>query len=103
MACKHYEKHAEGYSRIWLGRIIAKSDPSQHNRAEKSILKGIDISKSLKTRPTYAEGYLALGELYTDSGQTEKALENLKKAESMFEKMGMDFHLEKTKEVIKRL
>ncbi|GAF97249.1 unnamed protein product, partial [marine sediment metagenome] len=36
LAQKHHEKAAEGYSRIWLGRIIAKSDRSQYNRAERS-------------------------------------------------------------------
>jgi len=36
----------------------------------------------------YAPGYLALGELHADAGHKEKALENLKKAGSMFEEMG---------------
>jgi tetratricopeptide (TPR) repeat protein len=103
LAQKHHEKYAEGQSLIWLGRIIAKSDRSQYKRAEKSILEGIDILKSLKRRPAYAEGYLDLGELYTDSGQTEKALENLKKAESMFKEMGMDYWLARTREIMERL
>jgi class 3 adenylate cyclase/tetratricopeptide (TPR) repeat protein len=103
LAQKHHEKWNEGYSLILLGRIIAKSDPSQYNRAEKSILEGIDILKSLQSRPFYAEGYLDLGEFYTDSGQTKKALENLKRAESMFKDMGMDYWLTKTREVMERL
>jgi tetratricopeptide (TPR) repeat protein len=103
LAQRHHEKVVEGFSRIWLGRIIAEPDPSQHNRAEKSILKGIDILKSLKTKPYSSQGYLALGEVYTESGQTEKALENLKKAESMFKEMGMDYWLARTKEALERL
>ena len=46
LAQKHHEKDAEGSSRIWLGRIISKSDRSQFNLAEKSIIEGIDISQS---------------------------------------------------------
>ncbi len=48
-------------------------------------------------------GYLFLGELYLDTGQKEKALENLKKAGGMFKEMGMDYWLAKTDEVLKRL
>ncbi len=41
-----------------------------------------------------------MGELYTDSGQKEKALENLTKAEAEFKDMGMDYWLGKTREVL---
>jgi len=44
-----------------------------------------------------------LGELYEGTGQNEKALENLKKAEGMFQEMGMDYWLGKTHEVLGRL
>ena len=48
-------------------------------------------------------GYLFLVELYTDAGQREKALENLKKAKGMFQEMGMDYWLAKTREVLGKL
>ena len=57
----------------------------------------------LELRPSAAQGYLFLGELCADKGQTEKALENLKKAEGMFQGMGMDYWLAKTQEVLGRL
>ena len=82
---------------------MAKSDSSQTDRAEEFILKGINILEELRIKPFYSLGYLYLGEVYTDAGQKIKAQETLNKAESMFEKMGMDFYLAKTKEVIKRL
>jgi hypothetical protein len=44
-----------------------------------------------------------LGELYADTGQKEKALEHLKKAEERFQEMGMDYWLAKTQEVLERL
>jgi hypothetical protein len=57
----------------------------------------------LKLEPFYAQGYLFLGELYTYTGQQDKAMENLKKAEGMFLEMGMDYWLDKTKQVLERL
>ncbi len=58
------------------------------------------ICDELKLKPWSAQGYLFLGELYADKGQSEKALENLKKAERMFREMGMDYWLDKTQEIL---
>ena len=102
-AKKNGEKSIEGLSEVHLGRITAKSQPLQKNSARESILAGIKILEQLNNKAWYAYGYLALGELYTDCGQTEKALENLKIAEQMFTEMGMDYYLAKTREVMKRL
>jgi hypothetical protein len=44
-----------------------------------------------------------LGELYVDTGQREKGLKNLKKAEVLFKEMGMDYWLARTPEVLDRL
>jgi hypothetical protein len=46
---------------------------------------------------------LYLGELYADMGQREKALETLKKAEDAFRKMGIDYWLHRTQEVMARV
>jgi predicted ATPase len=51
----------------------------------------------------YARGCLSLGELYDKAGQKEKALENLKKAETMFQEMGMDYWVAMTKELLEKL
>jgi hypothetical protein len=48
-------------------------------------------------------GYLFLGEVYVDTGQKDKALETLKKAEGMFKEMGMDYWLVKTQDALKGL
>ena len=102
LAQKNSEKEDEGLCRIFLGWMLGKVDPSNQHDAEGSILKGIEISKTLKLRSNRSLGYLHLGELYADSGQREKALENLKKAEQMFKEMGMDYWLAKTQEVLNR-
>jgi hypothetical protein len=65
--------------------------------------KGIKINEDLKPKPFYSVGYLFLGELYAKAGQKDLALENLKKAEGMFQEMGMDYWLGETLEVLERL
>jgi tetratricopeptide (TPR) repeat protein len=97
------EKEAEGLSRIWLGRILGKADNSQVGKGEEYILEGIKILEDLKLKPLSTGGYLFLGELYADIGQREKALENLKMAEGMFQEMGTDYWLAKTQETLGRL
>jgi hypothetical protein len=87
----------------WLGRTLGKADPSQIDNAKTNILNGIKILEDLKLKPYYSQGYLFLGELYADTSQKGLALENLKKAESMFQEMGMDYWLGKTQEVLERL
>ena len=56
-----------------------------------------------KMKSWCSQGYLFLGELYADTGQREKALEYLKKAQGMFREMGMDYWLGKTQEVLERV
>ena len=67
-------------------------------KAEKST-----ILDELKLKPWTTQGYLHLGELYADRGQSEKALETLKKAEDAFQEMGMDCWLRRTQEVLERV
>jgi len=97
------ERQWEGLSRFLLGRITGKMDSSQVNEAEDQIQHGIKIFDELKFRPFHSVGRLFLGELYAEAGQREKALENLKKTESMFQDTGMDYWLNRTQEVLARL
>jgi hypothetical protein len=43
-----------------------------------------------------------LGEFYLDTSQKEKAKENLKKAEALFQEMGMDYWLDRTRKLLER-
>jgi hypothetical protein len=38
---KNNEKHVEGFSWIWLGKVLEKTEPPQIDKAEECILKGI--------------------------------------------------------------
>jgi tetratricopeptide (TPR) repeat protein len=99
----NHEKHYEGISWFCLGRTLGKIEKSQIDKAEKYILQGMKIFDELKIKPYYASGYLSLGELYADAGKKERALETLKKAETMFQEMGMDYYLARTKKLLETL
>ena len=91
------EKWAEGLCMIFLGRILFKADRSQSGKAEEYILQGIKALNGLKIKPLYAQGYLILAELYATTNRRLKALVNLKKAQMMFKRVGMDYWLAITK------
>ena len=103
LARANHEKSIEGQAWITLGRAIGKTDASQFDTAEKHIIQGMNVADELETKPSYATGCLALGELYAGAGQKEKARENLAKAQAMFEEMGMDYYLLRTKKLLETL
>jgi class 3 adenylate cyclase/tetratricopeptide (TPR) repeat protein len=100
---QNYEKHFEGYSRMWFGRILGMKETSAENKGKEYILQGIKMAEGMKIRPHSAEGYLLLGGYYAERGQWEKALECLKRAEGMFQEMGMDYWLARTQAALKSL
>lgn len=66
-------KLPEGMAMISLGRVLWKGDASQAGKAEELILQGIKIIEELKLKPPVYEGYLYLADLYSNTGQSEKA------------------------------
>jgi class 3 adenylate cyclase/tetratricopeptide (TPR) repeat protein len=90
-AQRSQEKPIEGHAQFHLGRAIGKLEKAQLQKAEDFIRTGMTILERLSHKPSVVEGYLYLGELYADAGLKEKALENLKIAESLFQEMGMDY------------
>lgn len=100
---KNKEKHIEGISWELLGRILGKADVSHRVKAEEYILKGIKILEELRVKPWASQGCLFLGELYADTGQKEKALKHLKKAEERFQEMGMDYWLARARKSLAAL
>ena len=102
-AQKFKQPHMEAWSNLILGRAMVKTDINEVEKAEEFILKGIQIFEKLKLRPFTSWNYFLLGELYINIGRKELALNKLKKAESSFQKMGMDIWLAKTKEVMAKL
>ena len=97
---KDNERQFQGLSRIFLGMALAKTDPKRTDAAEQQILQGIKQLEALGLRPWIYVGYSYLGEVYAEMGRKEEALRNLKKAEKMFQKMGMDYWLAKTRRLL---
>jgi tetratricopeptide (TPR) repeat protein len=91
------------FTKSLIGKTISRTAPSQFNQCEQTIFDAIKIAQKIESKPALAHGYLCLGEIYADHGQKEKALENLKKAESMYQEMKMGLWLLKTREVLERL
>jgi tetratricopeptide (TPR) repeat protein len=100
---ENQEKHWSGFSRVWQGRILQRCDRSQVEKAEECILEGLEILEDLDLKPFAGQGYLFLGELCANNGKREEALENLRTAEGMFQEMGMDYWLEKARDIQERL
>jgi class 3 adenylate cyclase/tetratricopeptide (TPR) repeat protein len=96
---KNSERHMEGLSWILLGRILGRTETAQIHKAEQYMLQGMKMLDELKLKPFYAQGHLHLGELYANAGQKEKAVENLKSAETRFQEIGMDYWLNRTRKV----
>lgn len=103
LARDNNEKHVEGTSMLLQGRIKWRADSSRYDEAEERILRGITILDELKIKPFVARGHLYLAELYTDTGQTEKAKEHLRKAYGLFRDMGMDYWFTRTQRVLETL
>ena len=101
LAQTSHQKIFEGISWIQLGRSLVKMEGPQLHKAEEYILKGMKIVDELGAKPFYAQGCFYLGDLYADAGHKEKAIENLKKAEAMYQEMGMDYWLARTKKLLK--
>jgi class 3 adenylate cyclase/tetratricopeptide (TPR) repeat protein len=97
------ERQMQGFSRTWFGRVIAKANARQIEAAEQNILQGTSLLDQLGIPAESCLGYLWLGEVYAEAGRREEALENLKKAEGMFQEMGMDYWLGKAQEALARM
>jgi tetratricopeptide (TPR) repeat protein len=103
LAQTNREKYFEGESLLQLGRTLGKMEESQIDEAENHILQGLKILDELETKPAYAVGCLNLGELYLDAGKKDQALENLRRSEEMFSRMGMDYWLTQARNILAKI
>jgi tetratricopeptide (TPR) repeat protein len=99
----NHEKINEGLLWLQVGRAIGKIEKSQLDTGKEYIHKGMKILEELKIKASSSQGHLYLGELYAEAGQKEKALEHLEKAQGLFQKMGMNYWLGRTRKVLERL
>ncbi len=92
-----------GLSLISLGRTIGAINPVNADLAQGHFEHGIGLLQHMKLRPDYSLGYLWRGELYTRLGRRDQASQDLRRAESMFHEMGMDYWLGKAQEALANL
>jgi tetratricopeptide (TPR) repeat protein len=74
--------------------------------AQQQIRHGISILEVCELKPFSTFGYLHLGEFLAKAGRKEEALENLKKAESLYQEMEVtpeSYWLTRMKDAIKKL
>lgn len=100
LAQENGEKWIKALAMLWLGRCMVHADASQQEAAEKSILQGIQIFNELQSRPYAATGHLLLGEFLIETCRKQKALQHLKKAEASFAEMGMDYWIQRSRQVL---
>ena len=97
---KNSEKAWEGLALVGLGRVLGKKEPRQTEKAKEYFREGLAILNDQKLKPWYSQGLMFLGEFYLDADEKEKALEDLKEAEGLFQEMGMEYWLERTREML---
>lgn len=100
LARKNGERGWEGFALVGLGRVFSKKDPRDKEKAEEFFSQGLDILQDQKMKPWYANGRMYQGEFYLENGQKEKALKNLKEAESLFQEMGIEYWPGRTRKVL---
>ena len=97
------ERYIEGRSMAWHGRVLGRADVSQAAVAEESIMQGIKLLEELKMRPWQAEGHMLAGQLYADTGQQQKAVTSLNRAQGMFQEMEMTHWLARAHTALTRV
>ena len=100
---KNSEKGWEGLALVGLGRVLGKKEPRQTEKAKEYFREGLAILNDQKLKPWYSQGLMFLGEFYLDADEKEKAMENLKEAEALFQEMGMDYYLGRTREMLEKI
>jgi tetratricopeptide (TPR) repeat protein len=103
LAQTNKEKWVEAFAWLQLGRAIGRVKGAQVQKAEECIFTGMKISDQLKIKPFLSEGLLYLGELYANAGRKEESLKNLKQAEGLFQEMGINYWLSRTKKIFETL
>jgi tetratricopeptide (TPR) repeat protein len=99
-------KSCEGMARILLGCMVEEMTPAIIEEAQHQIRQGISILEGLKLKLLSAMGYLYFGEFLANASRKEEALENLKKAESMYLEMEItpeSYWLKRTQEALAKL
>jgi tetratricopeptide (TPR) repeat protein len=97
------DKHHETLSLIYLGAAEWRIRRIPTHEAEARLDEAIVKLKELGLKPWEAQGHLHLGDLLADAGESEKAKQRVRTAETMFVEMGMDQWAERAQSALKRI
>jgi tetratricopeptide (TPR) repeat protein len=86
----------EGMACVVMGRVLARMGEPRHEEAEEYVKEALMILDKYGLRTLFAIGVFTMGEIYARYVNREQALQSLKKAETMFKEMGMDYWLAQT-------
>jgi len=101
LAQKYNEIYYVALSLPVFGRVLARWRKTSIKEAEEYVLRGINLLESLRVTPQVGIAQLCLADVYAQSGEGEKALRSLMKAEEIFKQTGMDYWLARTAEYLK--
>jgi tetratricopeptide (TPR) repeat protein len=93
----------EAWWRVWLTRTYNWAEGSESAQAEADLLKAIETLGELEMKSWCHLAHTILGALYADTGQREKALETLKKAEGIIQHTGTSYWMHQMQEVLKKV
>lgn len=85
----YHQKGYEGKFLVSFGWILREEGLQNFDEAHEYILQGLTIAQELGLVSSEALAHLCLGELYTDAGRKEEALEHLKRSEALYHEMGV--------------
>ncbi|MEF8873368.1 MAG: tetratricopeptide repeat protein [Candidatus Thermoplasmatota archaeon] len=91
-------KLEEGMSHIVLA--MAYREEEEWGDAEDEFKEAIDILKEIENKKKLSKAHYEFGSLWAARGEKDRAVEHLEKSLSMYEEMGMELGVKKTKELL---
>jgi predicted ATPase len=87
------DKYVIAFANRTFAEIFSSLEPSDPQKADRAILKAIQIQQEIDVKPELTRSYVSYTHLLTSRGEKETAKEYLAKAIGMFQQMGMTWDL----------
>jgi len=97
------DKYVIAYANRTFAEIFSCLEPSNPQKADKAILKAIEIQQEIDVKPELARSYVSYAVFLTEMGEKEKAKKYLDKSIGMFKHMGMNWDLSQTDQLYRNL
>jgi tetratricopeptide (TPR) repeat protein len=97
------DKYVIAFANRTFAEIFSSLEPSDPQKADRAILKAIQIQQEIDLKPELARSYVSYAHLLTARGEKEKAKEYLAKAIGMFRQMDMIWDLAQAEQLHRNL